>query len=92
MILEDWYKSAQEKGAWARVIMREGRKRQIRETCKQLGLPVVRIVRIRIGSLRLGNLKPRQWRYLTMQEVAELMGNNVKKRAMTGSSRKERGQ
>ena len=71
--------------------MREGRKRQIRETCKQLGLPVVRIVRIRIGSLRLGNLKPRQWRYLTMQEIAELKGNEVKKRAMSGYSRKERG-
>ena len=93
VILEDGYKtapvevrfeSAQGKGAWVRVIMREGRKRQIRETCKQLGLPVVRIVRIRIGSLRLGNLKPRQWRYITMQEIAELKGNEVKKRAMTG--------
>ena len=83
ILLEDGYKtepvevrfeSAQGKGAWLRVIMREGRKRQIRETCKQLGLPVVRILRIRIGSLRLGNLKPRQWRYLTMQEVNELKG------------------
>jgi 23S rRNA pseudouridine2605 synthase len=101
VILEDGYKtapvdvrfeSAQGKGAWVRVVMREGRKRQIRETCKQLGLPVVRIVRIRIGSLRLGNLKPQQWRYLTMQEVAELKGNEVKKRAGTGYSRKERGQ
>jgi 23S rRNA pseudouridine2605 synthase len=52
--------------------MGEGRKRQIREICKQLGLPVVRIVRIRIGALRLGNLKPRQWRYLTAREVEEL--------------------
>jgi len=86
------FESAQGKGAWVRVVMREGRKRQIRETCKQLGLPVVRIVRIRIGSLRLGNLKPRQWRYLTMQEIAELKGNEVKKRAMTGYRRKERGQ
>ena len=42
-------------------MMGEGRKRQIRETCKQSGLPVVRIIRVRIGSLRLGNLKPRQW-------------------------------
>ena len=63
-----------------RVIMKEGRKRQIRETCKQLGLPIVRILRVRIGSLRLGNLKPRQWRYLTMQEVSELKGNESKKR------------
>ena len=74
-MLEDRYKtwpvdlhfeSAQGKGAWVRVIMREGRKCQIRETCKQLDLPIVRI-----GSLRLGSLKPRPWRYLTMQEVSE---------------------
>jgi 23S rRNA pseudouridine2605 synthase len=52
--------------------MNEGRKRQIREIGFLLGLPVVRILRTRIGTLRLGNLKPRQWRYLTMQEVAEL--------------------
>lgn len=83
VVLEDGYKtapvdirfeSAEGKGAWVRVVMREGRKRQIRETCKQLGLPIVRILRIRIGSLRLGNLKPRQWRYLTRQEVNELKG------------------
>lgn len=81
VVLEDGYKTApvdvrieatQGKGAWVRVIMQEGRKRQIRETCRQLGLPVVRIVRTRIGTLRLGNLKPRQWRYLTKAEVEEL--------------------
>lgn len=81
VVLEDGYKTApvevrfegaQGKGAWVRVIMGEGRKRQIRETCKQLGLPVVRILRIRIGALRLDNLKARQWRYLTMKEVEAL--------------------
>jgi len=86
IVLEDGYKtapvdvrfeSAQGKGAWVRVTMGEGRKRQIRETCKQLGLPIVRILRIRIGSLRLGNLKPRQWRYLTRQEVNELKGIEI---------------
>ena len=84
VVLEDGFKtapadirfeSAQGKGAWVRVIMGEGRKRQIREICKQLGLPIVRILRVRIGALKLGNLKPRQWRYLTMQEVDELKGN-----------------
>lgn len=76
-----WFDEAQGKGAWVRVIMHEGRKRQIRETCKQLGLPIVRILRVRIGTLRLGNLKPRQWRYLTIDEVAELKsGENVKKK------------
>lgn len=60
------------KGAWLRIILREGKKRQIRETGKQLGLPIVKIVRVRIGSLLLGNLKPRQWRQLTTDEIASL--------------------
>jgi 16S rRNA U516 pseudouridylate synthase RsuA-like enzyme len=41
---------------------------------------VVRILRIRIGSLRLGSLKPRQWRYLTMQEIHALKGKEEKSR------------
>jgi len=81
VVLEDGYKTAPAqvrfqstagKGAWIRIVMNEGRKRQIREIGFSLGLPVVRILRVRIGTLRLGNLKPRQWRYLTTQEVAEL--------------------
>jgi 23S rRNA pseudouridine2605 synthase len=88
VVLEDGFKtspaevrfeSAQGKGAWVRVIMGEGRKRQIREICKQLGLPVVRILRVRIGNLRLGNLKARQWRYLTTKEVEELRQPNSRK-------------
>lgn len=67
-----YFESTAGKGAWIRIIMNEGRKRQIREIGFLLGLPVVRILRVRIGSLRLGNLKLRQWRYLTTQEVADL--------------------
>src|SRR5687768_14646336 len=81
VVLEDGYKTApadvryetgQGKGAWVRVVMGEGRKRQIREICKQLGLPIVKIARIRLGTLRLGPLKPRQWRYLTTNEIEEI--------------------
>jgi 23S rRNA pseudouridine2605 synthase len=81
VVLEDGYRTAPAmvypdasagKGMWLRVTLREGRKRQIRETGALLGLPVVKIIRVRIGSLRLGNLKPRQWRHLTDQEVADL--------------------
>ena len=81
VILEDGYKTAparvrfestKGKGAWVRVTMGEGRKRQIREIGFLLGLPVVRIVRVRIGTLELGNLKSRQWRYLTTEEVKSL--------------------
>ena len=62
------------KGAWIRVVMGEGKKRQIREVGRLLGLPVVKIIRLRIGTLRLGHLKPREWRHLTADEVAELKG------------------
>lgn len=73
------FSSTSGKGAWIRVIMGEGKKRQIREVGKLLGLPVVRIIRTRIGNLRLGDLKPRQWRYLTEEEVLDLKGQNVPK-------------
>jgi 23S rRNA pseudouridine2605 synthase len=69
--------------------MGEGRKRQIRETCKQLGLPVVRIIRVRIGTLRLGNLKPRQWRHLYADEVEALQGKETKKPAKKHTSHKK---
>ena len=65
------------KGAWIRVVMGEGKKRQIREVGRLLGLPVVKIIRLRIGTLKLGSLKPRQWRHLTENEVTELKGEKV---------------
>lgn len=88
VVLEDGHKTAPAqvrfestygKGAWIRIIMGEGRKRQIREIGSLLGLPVVRIVRVRIGTLLLGKLKPRQWRHLTSEEVAELKKSPKKK-------------
>lgn len=62
------------KGAWIRVAMQEGRKRQIREIAAMLGLPVVRLIRIAIGPLKLGSLKPKEWRHLTPVEIAALKG------------------
>lgn len=63
---------AQGKGIWLKVILREGRKRQIREVCTRIGLSVVTILRVRINTLELGHLKPRQWRYLSEAEVEKL--------------------
>lgn len=60
------------KGAWLRIALREGRKRQIREMCTLIGLPVVRLIRIAIGPLQLGALKPGEWRYLSAEEIALL--------------------
>lgn len=74
-----FFLSTSGKGAWIKVIMGEGKKRQIREVGKLLGLPVVKIIRTRIGSLRLGDLKPREWRYLRDEEIAELKGESASK-------------
>ena len=60
------------KGAWMRITMKEGHKRQIRETAKTLGLFVIRILRVRIGSLFLGTLKSGEWRELSELEVSSL--------------------
>ena len=51
------------------VIIKEGRNRQIRKMCEQVGLNVARLKRISIGQLKLGMLQPRQWRDLSIQEV-----------------------
>jgi 23S rRNA pseudouridine2605 synthase len=57
---------------WITVILKEGRKRQIRETAKVLGLHVRTIIRVRIGPIRMGKLNSGEWRFLTPQEVQRL--------------------
>lgn len=48
--------------------LREGRKRQIRRMCAQVGLKVIGLKRVRIGRIRLGPLPEGQWRYLLPDE------------------------
>ena len=55
-----------------RIILKEGRNRQIRRMCGQLGLTVTGLKRIRIGSLKLNNLRPGDWRQLTPSEIENL--------------------
>ncbi len=59
-------------GSWVRVVLRQGRKRQIRETAELLGLKVERLIRIRLASLALGELQPGSWRVLEKSEIIEL--------------------
>jgi len=59
-------------GTWLRIVLSEGKKRQIREVGKSLGLEVKRIIRTRIGPIELGALIPGQWRYLTDGEIRNL--------------------
>ncbi len=58
---------------WLLLTIHEGRKRQIRRMLAAVGLPVVRLVRVGIGSLTLGDLPVGQWRYLTAGEVEALL-------------------
>ena len=51
-----------------RFVLTEGKKRQIRRMCEQVGLKVVGLKRIRIGRVLLGNLPVGQWRYLAPHE------------------------
>ncbi len=58
------------------IILREGRNRQIRKMCEQLGLEVPRLKRIAIGQVKLGGLKSGSWRELTKEEVHRLQASS----------------
>jgi len=58
---------------WCRIILREGRKRQIRIMASVLGLTVIRLIRTRIASLELGKLKPGEYEECLPNEVAALI-------------------
>ena len=55
------------------VILKEGRKRQIRYMFRAIGFRVVRLVRTRIGPLEIGNLQPGHLRSLTPVEIKRLL-------------------
>lgn len=63
-------------GALLQVTIHQGKNRQIRRMCAQVGLSVRRLQRIREGKLALGDLKPGKWRYLTDVEIKLLKGNH----------------
>ena len=57
------------------VTIHEGKNRQIRRMCRQAGLAVRRLQRVREHTLTLGDLPAGQWRYLTQQELRDLEGS-----------------
>jgi 23S rRNA pseudouridine2604 synthase len=61
-------------GQELRFILKEGRNRQIRRMCELVGLHVMDLVRLQIGTLRLGDLPEGRWRVLNEAERAALIG------------------
>ena len=62
------------RNAWLEIVLEEGRNRQIRRMLAALDLGVLRLVRVAIGGLALGELPKGQWRRLGSEEVAMLAG------------------
>jgi pseudouridine synthase len=58
--------------AWLRLTIREGRNRQVRRMTAALGHPTLRLVRIAIGPVSLGDLAPGQWCELALDELRAL--------------------
>ena len=55
------------------IVIHEGKKRQVRLMFKAVGYSVIRLKRVRIGNLQLGNLPSGKHRFLTPEEISELM-------------------
>ena len=58
-----------DRNAWLEIVLDEGRNRQIRRLLESLDIGVLRLVRVAIGALQLGELPKGQWRELTAAEI-----------------------
>lgn len=79
-----------------RVTIAEGRKREVRRLCKALGLTIERLIRVRYGPVKLGDLPVGRSRALTSKEIADIQGvtgtahDRRAVPAARGSTRKQR--
>jgi 23S rRNA pseudouridine2457 synthase len=58
--------------AWLAITLIEGRNRQVRRMTAAVGFPTLRLVRVQIGILNLSDLKPGEWRDVTVSELRYL--------------------
>lgn len=60
--------------AWLEITLHEGMNRQVRRMTAAVGHPTLRLVRVAIGPITLGDLRPGQWRVLTPDEIKAISG------------------
>lgn len=58
--------------AWLQITLREGMNRQVRRMTAAVGHPTVRLIRIAMGTVVLGDLQPGHWRELTNSEIEQI--------------------
>ena len=63
------------------ITLKEGRNRQVRRMCASIGHPVRKLTRLRMGPIRLGELRPGHWRDLSISEVEKLRTESTKTKA-----------
>lgn len=68
-----------------KIVIHEGRNRQVKRMCEAVGHPVLKLTRTAIGKLTLGNLQPGKWRYLSQHEVKLVRGNKNGKQTCEGN-------
>ncbi len=61
-----------EKNTWLEIVLDEGKNRQIRRMCEELGIEILRLIRVEIGPLVLGQLAKGNFRALTAAEIAAM--------------------
>jgi pseudouridine synthase len=79
-----------ESNMWLQIAIREGKYRQIRRMCEAVGHPVLKLKRVSIGPVRLGQMKAGEWRYMSQKEVYNLE-QALAGRALAGRVRQKHG-
>ncbi|MBP9610256.1 MAG: pseudouridine synthase, partial [Laribacter sp.] len=54
---------------WLEIIISEGKNRQVRRMTAKVGLPTLRLVRVAVGPLKIGDLQPGEWREIAREEL-----------------------
>lgn len=88
---DGWKSPPPEKGVWLRIVLREGKKRQIRHMAAAVGIELRRLIRWSIGPLTLEGLESGMCRELTQGEVyalKQMVGKGTERRASRGRPRK----